>query len=48
LPGRSFASVLTDGETLPPIPLHFSLFNNMALVAGGWRMVTAYDQPWQL
>ncbi|TWU02213.1 arylsulfatase [Stieleria varia] len=48
LPGRSFADVLTDGETLPPIPLHFSLFNNMAVVDSGWRMVTAYDQPWQL
>ena len=33
---------------LPWIPLYFSLFNNMAVVDGGWRMVTAYDQPWQL
>ena len=48
LPGRSFAKVLTDGETLPPKTLYFSLFNNMAIVDGGWRMVTAYDQPWQL
>ncbi len=48
LPGRSFAKVLTDGELLPPKPLYFSLFNNMAIVDGGWRMVTAYDQPWQL
>jgi arylsulfatase A-like enzyme len=48
LPGRSFARVLTDGETLPPKTLYFSLFNNMAIVDDGWRMVTAYDQPWQL
>ncbi len=48
LPGRSFAKALTDGEILPPKPLYFSLFNNMAIVDGGWRMVTAYDQPWQL
>ncbi len=48
LPGRSFAKVLTDGELLPPKTLYFSLFNNMAIVDGGWRMVTAYDQPWQL
>jgi arylsulfatase A-like enzyme len=48
LPGRSFACVLTEGKTLPPTTLYFSLFNNMAIVNGGWRMVTAYDQPWQL
>ncbi len=48
LPGRSFAKVLTVGELLPPKPLYFSLFNNMAIVDRGWRMVTAYDQPWQL
>ncbi len=48
LPGRSFARVLTAGETLPPKALYFSLFNNMAIVDGGWRLVTAYDQPWQL
>ncbi|QDU88960.1 Arylsulfatase precursor [Pirellulimonas nuda] len=48
LPGRSFAQVLTAGERLAPKPLYFSLFNNMAIVDGGWRMVTAYDQPWQL
>ncbi len=48
LPGRSFSKVLTDGETLPNKTLYFSLFNNMAIVDNGWRMVTAYDQPWQL
>lgn len=48
LPGRSFAKVLTDGESLPPKTLYFSLFNNMAIVDDGWRMVTAYDQSWQL
>ncbi len=48
LPGRSFASVLTTGKTLPPRTLYFSLFNNLAVVDNGWRMVTAYDQPWQL
>ena len=48
LPGRSFASVLTSRTTLPPKPLHFSLFNNMAVVDNGWRLVTAYTQPWQL
>jgi arylsulfatase len=48
LPGRSFAKVLTEGETLPPKTLYFSLFNNMAIVDAGWRLVTAYDQTWQL
>ncbi len=48
LPGRSFARVLTAGETLPPTPLYFSLFNNLAIVDGGWRIATSYDQPWQL
>ncbi len=48
LPGRSFAKVLTEGETLSPKTLYFSLFNNMAIVDNGWRLVTAYDQPWQL
>jgi arylsulfatase len=48
LPGCSFAKVLTKGETLPPRTLYFSLFNNIAIVDAGWRLVTAYDQPWQL
>jgi len=48
LPGRSFAPILTRRETLPPRTLHFALFNNMAVVHDGWRMVTAYSQPWQL
>ncbi len=48
LPGRSFASILKNNEMLPSRTLYFSLFNNMAVVDSGWRMVTAYDQPWQL
>ncbi len=48
LPGRSFAPILTGVENLPPRTLHFSLFNNMAVIDSGWRMVTAYGQPWQL
>ncbi|MCX6856075.1 MAG: sulfatase-like hydrolase/transferase [Verrucomicrobia bacterium] len=48
LPGRSFAPILTRGETLPPRTLHFALFNNLALIHDGWKIVTAYSQPWQL
>ena len=48
LPGRSFASILTKGETLPPRPLHFALFNNLALIHDGWKIATAYSQPWEL
>jgi arylsulfatase len=48
LPGRSFAPILRTGELLPSRTLHFSLFNNMAIVDDGWRLVTAYSQPWQL
>lgn len=48
LPGRSFAPILKNGATLPARTLHFSLFNNMAVLAGGWRMATAYGQPWEL
>ena len=48
LPGRSVAPILTRGEILPPRTLFFSLFNNMAVMDGGWRMVTAYGQPWHL
>ena len=48
LPGRSFASILKDNAVLPPRTLCFSLFNNMAIVDDGWRLVTAYGQPWQL
>ncbi len=48
LQGRSFASILKTGEMLPPRTLHFSLFNNMAIIHEGWRLVTAYGQPWQL
>jgi arylsulfatase len=48
LPGRSFAPILTRSETLPPHTLHFALFNNIAVVHDGWRLVTAYSQPWQL
>ncbi len=48
LPGRSFAQILTQNKTLPDRTLHFSLFNNMAVVHQGWRLVTAYSQPWQL
>jgi arylsulfatase A-like enzyme len=48
LPGRSFAPILTKAETLPPRTLHFALFNNLALIHDGWKIVTAYSQPWQL
>ncbi len=48
LPGRSFAPILTENETLPSRTLHFALFNNLAVVADGWRLVTAYSEPWQL
>lgn len=48
LPGRSFAPILKSGATLPARTLHFSLFNNMAVVAGGWRMATAYGGSWEL
>ena len=48
LPGRSFLSILTKSEMLPARTLHFSLFNNMALIHGGWKIATSYGQPWQL
>jgi arylsulfatase A-like enzyme len=48
LPGRSFLPMLTKAETLPARTLHFSLFNNMALIHGGWKIATSYGQPWQL
>ncbi|NJM56080.1 MAG: DUF1080 domain-containing protein, partial [Verrucomicrobiae bacterium] len=48
LPGRSFASTLTRNETLPPRTLHFALFNNLALIHDGWKIVTAYGRPWAL
>ena len=48
LPGVSIAPVLKENAILPPRVLHFSLFNNMAIVADNWRLVTAYNQPWQL
>ncbi len=48
LPGRSFAPILKDGAKLPDRTLYFALFNNMAVVHQGWRMVTAYNEPWQL
>lgn len=48
LPGVSLVPVLIRNETLPPRTLHFSLFNNMALIRGGWKITTSYSQPWQL
>jgi arylsulfatase A-like enzyme len=48
LPGRSFASILTKCEMLPSRTLHFALFNNLALIHDGWKIATAYSQPWQL
>ena len=48
LPGRSFLPILTKAETLPARTLHFSLFNNLALIHGGWKIATSYGQPWQL
>jgi len=48
LPGRSFGRILRSNAVLPPRTLHFSLFNNMAIVDNGWRLVTAYSEPWQL
>lgn len=48
LPGRSFLPILTKAETLPERTLHFSLFNNMALIHCGWKIATSYGQPWQL
>ncbi|MEY2877902.1 MAG: Arylsulfatase precursor, partial [Verrucomicrobiota bacterium] len=48
LPGRSLAPVLKNSATLPPRPLHFGLFNNLALIDRDWKIVTAYSEPWQL
>ena len=48
LPGASLVPILKTNSTLPARTLYFSLFNNMAVVDQGWRMVTAYDEPWQL
>ncbi len=48
LTGRSFAPILTKGETLPSRTLHFALFNNLALIHEGWKIVTAYGRPWAL
>jgi len=48
LPGRSFAPILKSNETLPERTLHFALFNNMALIDHGWKIATAYGEPWQL
>ncbi len=48
LPGWPLVPLLTRGEALPPRTLHFALFNNLALIHEGWKIVTAYDQPWQL
>ena len=48
LPGVSLVPVLKRNETLPPRTLHFSLFNNMALIRDGWKIASSYSQPWQL
>ncbi|MEO6246918.1 MAG: arylsulfatase [Opitutaceae bacterium] len=48
LTGRSFAPILTRAAVLPPRTLHFQLFANLAVVDAGWRLVTAYGEPWQL
>ncbi len=48
LPGRSFAPILKTSEQLAPRTMHFALFNNLALIHDGWKIVTAYSQPWQL
>jgi arylsulfatase len=48
LTGRSFAPILMKDETLPPRTLHFALFNNLALIHNDWKIVTAYNQAWQL
>jgi len=48
LPGRSFAAILKNNAVLPARTLYFQLFNNLAVVDKGWRLVTAYGEPWQL
>lgn len=48
LPGRSLVPILKENKMLPSRPMYFSLFNNMAVVDNGWRLVTAYNEPWQL
>jgi len=48
LPGRSIAPVLTKGAKLPERTLYFQLFNNFAVVDRGWRLASAYGQPWRL
>lgn len=48
LPGMSLAPIFKSNKVLPERTLHFALFNNMAVVDHGWRLVTAYSQPWQL
>jgi len=42
------SAILRNRSVLPERTLHFCLFNNFGIVDRGWRLVTAYGQPWQL
>ena len=48
LAGVSLVPILKESAKLPERTIHFSLFNNMAVVDRGWRMATSYGQPWEL
>ena len=48
LPGRSLRPIFEGRTRDPNPPLFFQLFENRAVIAGDWKLVSDWGQPWSL
>jgi hypothetical protein len=45
---RLIASVCTVAATIACEALYFQFLNHRAIIQGKWKLVSAYDRPWEL
>lgn len=48
LPGRSLRPIFAGGQRPAPETLYFHLLDHRAVIAGDWKLVSDWGQPWSL